>query len=132
MNDSSRALVLAAILALGASLPIAAIAQTHPLPQAVLSRGRVDRTPLDPIGRSRHNVFGTIVSLATPRLVLRTRTGRLLAVDATTALRKGSFSAPLFAGKIVLVGGLFDGRRVLHALTITRITRLDAATPPDT
>jgi hypothetical protein len=79
-----------------------------------------------------HNIFGTIVKLVLPKFVLRTRTGRLLVVDATTALQRGSYSAPLFVGKVVVVGGAFNAASVLEAATVTRQTRLDRMTPADT
>jgi hypothetical protein len=122
-----RCSALVAIATLAPGLVLA-----HPLPQAVLSRGAVSRDRPAPVGRSLHNVFGTIVKLATPKFVLRTRTGRLLMVDATTAIQRGSYSAPLFVGKFVVVGGAFNAASVLEATTVTRQTRLDRTTPADT
>jgi hypothetical protein len=119
-----------ALLAIAAFAPALAVA--HPLPQIVLSRGAVSRDRPSAVGRTAHNVFGTIVRLGTPKFVLRTRTGRLLLVDATAAIQRGSYSAPLFVGKVVVVGGAYDAARVLQATTVTRQTRLDRMTPADT
>jgi len=132
MDNRFGAAALGASLALGTLLPLGAQAQSRPQPEKVLSRGAVSTARPVPVGRSQHNVFGTIVSLTTPKFVLRTRTGRLLLVDATIAMLQGSYSAPLFVGKAVLVGGSYDTLRVLHARTVTRMTRLDATTPGDT
>jgi hypothetical protein len=131
MNGKARPAAFAAILALGALLS-ASIVQAHPLPQAVLSRGAVNVARPVPVGRSLHNVFGTIVKIVSPKFLLRTRYGRLLTVDATTALQRGTYSAPLFVGKVVVVGGMFDAASVFHATTVTRQTRLDRMTPADT
>jgi hypothetical protein len=84
------------------------------------------------IGRSPHHVFGSIVSIRGSRFSLRTRSGRMLIVDDSVALARGTFSAPLFAGKIVVVAGEYDTLRVLHALTVTRQPRIDRTTPSDT
>jgi hypothetical protein len=111
---------------------VAAPAGSYPLPQTQISRGATSRVRPAPAGAQRHNVFGTIVRLALPKFTLRTRTGRIVLVDATDAIAKGTYSAPLFPGKFVVIGGAYDALHVLHAATITRMTSLDRTTPPDT
>jgi hypothetical protein len=132
MDNRIRAAAFGTLLAFGAAQPSGADAQLRPQPQTVLSRGAVSTARPKPIGRSVHNVFGSIVSIAGPKFFLRTRFGRVIVVDATTAMQQGSYSAPLFVGKVVLVGGAYDAARVLHATTVTRMTRIDATTPRDT
>ncbi len=110
-----------------------AAVQAHPTPRAQrqISRGAVDHARSTPPPAVRHDIFGTITSVRGSTLVVRMRTGKLLAVDAAPAIAAGTYSAPLFVGKIVLVGGSFDAARTLHAQTIVRIERLDARTGPD-
>ena len=118
-----------AALALGA-LPAVPI-RAAPLPQRQLSRGAV--SPARPAAEPRppHFVFGTLVAIRGSALTMRTRRGILLNVDAAAAIAAGTYSAPLFVGKIVVLGGSFEGPRTFHAQTITRIPRLDASTGPD-
>jgi hypothetical protein len=78
-----------------------------------------------------HFVFGEIAKLVSPRLVLRLRDGRLLDVDAAAAIESGRFSAPLFAGKLVVIEGRLDALGVMHAESVTRTPRIDEATPKD-
>jgi hypothetical protein len=117
------------VVAIVASL--AAPAASYPLPQVQISRGATSRVRPLPVGAQRHNVFGTIVRLTLPKFTLRTRSGRLVVVDATTAIGNGTYSAPLFSGKLVVIGGAYDAQHVLHAVTITRMPTLDRTTPPD-
>jgi len=127
----ARIATVAAILASACSQPSAVLALQRPVPQTVLSRGAITPIRPLPVGRSVHNIFGTIVSLGRQSFVLRTRSGRLIEVDASVAMRLGTYSAPLFVGKVVVVGGSIDQFRRFRATTITRMTRLDATTPPD-
>ena len=121
---------LAAVLA-AASVASPGAAQTRPLPQRQLSRGAVSTVRATPEPKTTHVVYGTIASLKGASLVVRTRSGRMQSVDATSALAAGTYSAPLFVGKVVAVGGSFDASHVLHAQTVTRMTRLDPTTGPD-
>lgn len=132
MSRLARIAALSVLVAFAAVAQTAVSAQRRPVSQTAISRGAVGHLVPVPVGRSVHNIFGTIVSLSRQSFVLRTRGGRLLAIDATTAMRLGTYSAPLFVGKVVVVGGTMDARRVFHANTITRMTRLDATTPADT
>jgi hypothetical protein len=76
-------------------------------------------------------LFGSIANLKGTRFTLRLRTGRTLPVDASAAIDSGRFSAPLFVGKLVVVTGALDAAGTLHALTVSRFTRLDERTPRD-
>ena len=78
-----------------------------------------------------HEVYGHIVLVQKRALTLRLRSGRIVNVDTTAAIAAGRFSAPLFPGKIVLAAGTLDARGTLLAQSITRLTRLDAATAGD-
>ena len=132
-RHTARAAFLAAALA----APLSAAAQTRPLPQHQISRGAPSTTRVVPQARtnalahSTHTLYGTIASVKGPRLVVRTRGGRLQQVDASDALAAGTYSAPLFIGKVVAVGGFYDASKMLHAQTVTRMTRLDPTTGAD-
>jgi len=102
-----------------------------PLPQRQLSRGAVSPARSTDVPRPLHFVFGTLVAIRGSELTMRTRRGILLKVDAAAAIAAGTYSAPLFVGKVVVLGGSYEGPRTFHAQTITRIPRLDATTGPD-
>jgi hypothetical protein len=68
---------------------------------------------------TQHEIFGRIDSIAGSRLVLRTRTGRRVDVDALPALT-ASRSAVLFVGRVIDVVGTLDAAGVFHAKTIAR------------
>jgi len=129
--ESTTVVTLLSLAVLGTAQPGALLAQSH---AGTVLRGGIDPGRTIGVGGPRHNVFGTIVSISgtTPVFVMRTRTGRLFEVNAASAFASGRFSAPLFVGKVVLVSGGIDARHVLHATTVTRMTPLDAQTPPDT
>lgn len=120
----------AALLALTVVPGAPAFAQPRPFPQTVLSRGAVDAVRAAPMPRAQHAVFGTIVALRPRTFTLQTRTGRTIAVDASTAIRNETYSAPLFVGKTVVVAGSYV-RNVLNAVTVTRVPAIEAATPGD-
>ena len=63
--------------------------------------------------------------------MLRTRRGVLLEVDASPAIEAGTYSAPLFVGKIVAIGGSYASPHAFRAQSVTRLTRLDDTTGPD-
>jgi hypothetical protein len=86
-------------------------------------------TPL-PVGPT-HSAFGTIEKITGSILVVVLRNRRPIRVDASYAIAHGSYSAPLFVGKIVIVEGRFGRDGTLFATTITRMNRLDASTPLD-
>jgi len=120
MNARSCAALAATVLACApVALPAATTLHAVPRPAPLAAKA------------PEHAVFGTIASLKGARFVLRLRTGRTLPVDASAAIASGRFSAPLFVGKIVVVTGTLDAAGTLHALTVTRFTRLDERTPRD-
>ncbi len=123
----SLAILVVIVGASNAPIP----AHAAPRPQRQLSRGAIDLARPTPPPSVRHDIFGTIASVRGSTLLVRMRTGKLLAVDAAPAIAAGTYSAPLFVGKIVLVRGSFDAARTLHAQTVVRIERLDARTAPD-
>jgi hypothetical protein len=125
------AVMLATVALTGLSYAMPVRAQPRPLPQKQLSRSVPSGARLSPTARAAHVVYGTLSSVRGAALVLRTRRGVSQRVDAAGALASGSFSAPLFAGKIVAVTGYFDAARVLHAQSVTRLTRLDPSTAAD-
>jgi hypothetical protein len=125
---------LVTILALNCAFAVRgpAGAQTvRPLPAT--QRHGVAPVPVAPAVPSgvQHTVFGTIARLAKSSFVLQMRTGRRVSVDAAPAIASGRYSAPLFVGKFVVVEGTLDASGTLHARSVTRMTRLDGATPRD-
>jgi hypothetical protein len=80
---------------------------------------------------SRHEVYGTIDSITGSRLVIRTRTGARVYVDALPALTAHR-TAVLFVGRVVGAEGTRDAAGVLHATTIERVPNPHpAGWPPD-
>ncbi len=118
-------------------------AAARPAPQHVLSRGLTDHTDhADHANRARAQtmaatrknervLYGSIDAIHGNILLVRARNGRSQSVDASDAIRSGMFSAPLFVGKLILVNGYSDATHTLHAQSITRETRPDAAVTPD-
>ncbi|MBD5655963.1 MAG: hypothetical protein IAI50_12400 [Candidatus Eremiobacteraeota bacterium] len=106
-------------------------AQPHPLAQKQISRGATSHVRASPQPRVMHVVYGTLTLVRSTTLMLRTRRGIFLHVDAAPAVEAGTYSAPFFVGKIVAVGGYFDAAHVLHASSVMRLTRLDPSTGPD-
>jgi hypothetical protein len=118
----------------GAAWTIAScgIARANATPAPAIHFEPIRRSWPEPApGGAVHFAFGEITKLERPVFVLRLRDGRTLDVDATAAIQSGRYSAPLFAGKFVVVKGDLDARGVMHAETVTRIERVDDATPKD-
>jgi FtsP/CotA-like multicopper oxidase with cupredoxin domain len=78
-----------------------------------------------------HAVYGTIVQVDGDVLTVALRDGRQLRVDAEAAVRSGRYSAPLFAGKIVVISGSYGADGTLEAAVISKLGRADASAPPD-
>jgi len=81
---------------------------------------------------ARHEIFGKIDSITGSRLVIRTRAGRRLDVDALPALTAYR-SVELFVGRVIDAVGTLDAAGVLHAKTIARAHNPEdpALWPPD-
>jgi hypothetical protein len=91
-------------------------------------------TPVQPIRPAgvAHTIFGSIAKMTTRKsFLLRLRSGRVLPVDATAAMASGRYSAPLYIGKQVVVGGALDARGLFVAQRVTRMTQIDRTTPED-
>jgi hypothetical protein len=131
MTPRFCSLSLAACAALTLAALPAVSGRPAPLPQRQLSRGAVSTARLAAGPRALHFVFGTLVAIRGSALTLRTRGGSILQVDAAAAIAAGTYSAPLFVGKVVVLGGSYEGPRTFRAQTVTRIPRLDASTGPD-
>jgi hypothetical protein len=72
-----------------------------------------------------HVFYGQIVSISGNSLVVQTRKKRLVTVDATTVLADGTYSAPLFVGKLVTVDGTQAASGIFTANHISRMTNLN-------
>jgi hypothetical protein len=128
VSRPALALFLAFAAVLGESLPGIAQQQIRPISVAVARPAGapiVRPVPAGPI----HSAIGTIARIGGPILIVTLRTRRPLRVDATTALARGSYSAPLFVGKYVIVQGRYGVDGTLFATSITRLPRLDATIP---
>jgi hypothetical protein len=84
----------------------------------------------DAAARPERVIFGRIDSISGSRLVIRTRTGARVRVDALAATASGN-SAVLFAGRAVRVAGTVDTAGVLHAKNILRERDSPAFWEPD-
>ncbi len=118
-------LVAAGIALLVASAPAAATT-THVLrvvPRAQLSNARPSRRghPL-----AAHHVFGTIVGINGNTLALKLRSGRMISIDATTAIANNDYSYPLFNGKTVAIDGAYASPAVFTATHVFAITTLQS------
>jgi hypothetical protein len=113
---------------LGGSLPGIAQQQMRPISVPVgrpIGAPVVTPAPSGPI----RTAVGTIARIGGPILIVTLRTRRPLRVDASAALARGSYSAPLFVGKYVIVQGRYGVDGTMFATTITRLPRLDATIP---
>jgi len=70
-------------------------------------------------------VAGTITEVSGNILTIKLRDGRTQRVDATTAVTHGSYSAPLFVGKIVLIEGTRAANGTFDAVRVTRLPSLN-------
>ncbi len=72
-----------------------------------------------------HVLYGTVISAANTAIMLRTRTQKLVSVDAALAMREHR-AVPAVAGHALLVRGNYDARGMLHAETILHAKDLQA------
>jgi hypothetical protein len=79
---------------------------------------------------TRNEVTGTLVEISGPFLTLRTRTGRIVRVDDSDAVRHER-SAVLIAGRPFNVRGTYDAAGTLHAAAIVRAKPSPGTWPPD-
>jgi hypothetical protein len=139
MIQSLRGFAARSLIAPTLSLVVAALvpagvgAQTLRRPTiAVPAHPLVAVTPEPAVPNGpKHQIFGTISKVTKTEFVLRTRTGRLIDIDAAPAVAAGLYSAPLFVGKVVVVSGPIDAHGVLYAKTVIRMTRIDDSTMHD-
>jgi hypothetical protein len=76
-------------------------------------------------------LFGTLTAVDGAKLTLKLRDDSSVAVDATRAVARGAFSAPLFVGKTVLVQGTKHAGAAFDAVRILRIDDLSSVKIPD-
>ncbi len=125
-----RALLAAAALT---ALPMVTIAATvrHAPPATRQATPAQIRTAaklqpkFHPIKLGPHIFYGQIVSISGNSLVVQTRKKRLVTVDATTVLADGTYSAPLFVGKLVTIDGTQAASGIFTANHISRMTNLN-------
>jgi hypothetical protein len=77
-----------------------------------------------------NEVTGTLITVSGSFLTLRTRTGKLVRVDDSDAVRHER-TGDLVTGKPFNVRGKYDAAGVLHAVTIVRAKPSPASWPPD-
>jgi hypothetical protein len=81
-------------------------------------------------GGAPHAVTGTLVAINGSYLTLRTRTGKMVRVDDSEAVRRER-SVPLIVGEPLDAGGTYDAAGALHATTIVREKPSPAMWPID-
>jgi hypothetical protein len=72
-----------------------------------------------------HVLYGTVISSANTAIMLRSRTQKLVTVDAALAMREHR-AVPAVKGQALLVRGEYDARGMLHAETILHAKDLPA------
>ena len=82
-----------------------------------------------PTGQPPHAIAGTIVAVKGTQLTLHPRTGPDVTVDASAAIANGTYSAPLFKGKIVVVQGTRAANGTFRAVSVTRVDALKGISP---
>jgi hypothetical protein len=127
----ARALVAAGVAAM---LPLTAFAHSirhvpTVLPHAVVPVARklpvTTRGRFRPLKQGPHTFYGKIVNLLNgDTVMLQTRRNRLVNVDATNVLAAGTYSAPLFVGKLVTVDGNQPATGAFVASHISRLINL--------
>jgi PQQ enzyme repeat len=80
--------------------------------------------------KTPNEVTGTLVTVSGSQLTLRTRTGKLVRVDASTAL-KNERVEDLVVGRPFNVRGTYDAAGVMHAAAIVRAKPSSSTWPPD-
>lgn len=85
---------------------------------------------LRPTANAPHEVTGTLLKIDGSRLTLRTRTGAVVAVDDSAAVRHER-AADLVVGQAFNVHGSYDALGVLHAALIVRAKPSPGSWPPD-
>jgi hypothetical protein len=86
------------------------------------------KEPRSELSPDQHEVFGILVNSEGGRLKVRDRTGKIIEVDATVAIRE-NHSVPLAIGRAVHLGGTYDAAGVLHVAAVLR-ARMSAADWP--
>jgi len=82
------------------------------------------------IGGAPHQVTGTLMTIHGSLLTLRTRTGGVVRIDDSDAVRRER-SSDLLVGEPFEAGGRYDAAGVLHAAIIVRAKPSPAVWPPD-
>jgi hypothetical protein len=77
-----------------------------------------------------HELTGTLITISGSLLALRTRTGKIVGVDDSDAVRRER-SAVLVVGEHFTAWGKYDASGVLHAIVIGRAKPSETAWPPD-
>ena len=72
-----------------------------------------------------HSIFGTLIAMRKGALTLRTRTGKLVTVDNSVAVKSYHSVIPIVGGAL-LIRGEYDAKGVLHARSILRAKNLKA------
>jgi hypothetical protein len=83
-----------------------------------------------PTSAAPNEVTGTLLAASGSSLTLRTRTGTIVRVDASVALRQER-SGDLVVGEPFNVRGKYDAARVLHAVAIVRAKPSESTWLPD-
>jgi outer membrane protein assembly factor BamB len=88
------------------------------------------KIPRSELGPGQHEVFGILVSAENGRLKVRDRTGKIIEVNATVAVKE-FHSVPLGPGRALRLVGTYDAAGVLHVPTVLRARMSPADWPSD-
>jgi hypothetical protein len=78
-----------------------------------------------------HSLYGTLIAMQKGSLTLRTRTGKLVTVDNSAAVKSYHSVIPIVGGAL-LIRGEYDAKGMLHARSILRAKNLKALWGKDT
>jgi hypothetical protein len=120
----AMAVAVGGLPALAQTVPHAAATRRAIRPGARLTVPAPSRA-FRPLKIGPHTFYGAIASVSGNTVVIRTRRRRLVTVDATTVFADGTYSAPLFVGKLVTVDGDDAASGVFTAAHISRMTNLN-------
>lgn len=127
--------IVAAVAVAAWAVPVATLAQTvrqaQPVTRSVApavyrSTTKSPQKKFRPIKIGPHTFYGTITAINGTSIRIITRRQRVVDVDATNVLAEGSYSAPLFIGKLVTVDGDQSASGIFTAAHIFRMTNLNS------
>jgi hypothetical protein len=125
MNTMIRSFLAASALAMSATAAASAEVVTANPPRVIQAippgTAQPPGVPKNLGAHTDHAASGTIVAMSGNLLTVRLKTGRTIQVDASEAVRRGTYSAPFYIGKPILAEGSLGTGGVLYAIRVTRM-----------